>query len=355
MNGENIDHPKRETATQIEQILFDNQTDGPKKISPQSVPDAMPIAGAPGAATGYEGLLQKAPTLPPLEDGSSSAAAETSEPTPVFVIGTIDYDFISETRRDVFVRAYSRWFRQTFPDKNEEPITRHLKAFLNDRPWQHDALTWTVNIDDTPVYAVLPAGPYADDAYRELLDDHLSAGWAGEHQRECAAIAGWVIGKITLRNERVIPVIQPVRRGMECWSTEQILDEIYGKKDPKRETQRENMHNFLKRVYYELRNLGLEPPERAINFAATHAFITRTSRLPSICKETGELGLVLDTIHVAPSPIKRPDSDCWDVEIKFFNPADQLNKARRRYCFTVDVNDVTPVVIGEDQSWYTSD
>ena len=33
--------------------------------------------------------------------------------------------------------------------------------------------------------------------------------------------------------------------------------------------------NFLNRVYYELRNLGIAPQERAINFAATNAFQTR--------------------------------------------------------------------------------
>ena len=60
--------------------------------------------------------------------------------------------------------------------------------------------------------------------------------------------------------------------------------------------------------------------------------------------------LDLDTIVVAKSPVCRPDSDCYDVELGFFNPSN-LQEARTVARFTVDVSDVIPVTLGEPRFW----
>ena len=62
--------------------------------------------------------------------------------------------------------------------------------------------------------------------------------------------------------------------------------------------------------------------------------------------------MVLDRIKVERSPICRPDSDCWDVVVTFFNPARIMDQARKVYRFTVDVSDLVPVTVGEPRSWY---
>ena len=59
----------------------------------------------------------------------------------------------------------------------------------------------------------------------------------------------------------------------------------------------------------------------------------------------------LDIIEVERSPICRPDSDCWDVKLTFFDPRRQFERARRVYRFTVDVSDVCPVTVGKVRSW----
>jgi hypothetical protein len=53
---------------------------------------------------------------------------------------------------------------------------------------------------------------------------------------------------------------------------------------------------------------------------------------------------------VKKSPVCRPDSDCYDVELSFFNP-NNTNVANRVYRFTVDVSDVIPVTVGAVRSW----
>ncbi|HXQ73399.1 MAG TPA: hypothetical protein VN844_23055, partial [Pyrinomonadaceae bacterium] len=59
----------------------------------------------------------------------------------------------------------------------------------------------------------------------------------------------------------------------------------------------------------------------------------------------------LDSITTEKSPICRPDSDCWDVKLTFFNPARRLDQAREIYRLTIDVSDVVPVTVGQVRRW----
>jgi hypothetical protein len=106
------------------------------------------------------------------------------------------------------------------------------------------------------------------------------------------------------------------------------------------------VHNFLERVYYELMNLGRTAPERAMNFAATNAF-----QVADVFKDAAKAKLMLDHIEAERSSICRPDSDCWDVKLTFFDPANRLTVARKVYRFTIDVSDVVPVTVGTVRSW----
>ncbi len=50
------------------------------------------------------------------------------------------------------------------------------------------------------------------------------------------------------------------------------------------------------------------------------------------------------------SPTSRPDSDCWDVQLKLFNPENE-RRAVRFYRFTVDVSETLPVTVGPVRTW----
>jgi hypothetical protein len=88
--------------------------------------------------------------------------------------------------------------------------------------------------------------------------------------------------------------------------------------------------------------------DRALNFAATNAHTAEEVYESAVAK-----AMELESIQVSRSPICRPGSDCWDVEVYFFYPERQVQTVRRVYRFTVDVSDVVPVTVGPMRSWFT--
>lgn len=102
-----------------------------------------------------------------------------------------------------------------------------------------------------------------------------------------------------------------------------------------------DLQNFMNRIYFELRNPGVSPQERASNFAATQAYFVNNV----ITYAVGH-GLNLQTVSVSHSPLCRPGSECWDVNLTFFDPQNVTNTAHKTFRFTIDVSDVKPVMIG---------
>ena len=93
-------------------------------------------------------------------------------------------------------------------------------------------------------------------------------------------------------------------------------------------------------------NLSRASPERAMNFAGTNAF-----QVVAVFEQAARENLVLDIIETERSPVCRPDSDCWDVKLTFFDSVNRLTISRKVYRFTVDVSDVVPVTVGKVRSW----
>ena len=107
------------------------------------------------------------------------------------------------------------------------------------------------------------------------------------------------------------------------------------------------IRNFLDRVYYQIRNLGRSPQERAINYAATNAF-----EVGKIYEQAFREEMELDSVEVTRSPISKPGTDCWDVSLMFFYPQRQVQTVRNVHRFTVDVADVVPSTVGPVRSWF---
>jgi cyanobactin maturation PatA/PatG family protease len=272
----------------------------------------------------------------------------------VFALGQIGYDLISEARLDSLVQKMAGQAGGTTPERVLAFDPRNLLAYLEKNPWDAAAVEWTLNVDGSPIYAIRPQGAFAADAYKELRDflKHRV-----EEGAERVSIPGVVAGKARLLLGQVVPVIVPDLRGMYSWSTAALVEAVAGPapaaEAPEAEKQahagqRAGVENFLQRVYHELRNLGLLPRERALNFAATNAFEVARIYQAAI-KEKMEL----ESINVVASPISRPGSDCWDVEVYFFYPERQVQTVRRVHRFTVDVSDTVPVMIGTTRSWFT--
>ena len=138
---------------------------------------------------------------------------------------------------------------------------------------------------------------------------------------------------------------------MYSWTTDALVSSLLeatreGAKKRDRNDVKVAVANFLERVYYELRNLGREPHERAINFAATNA-LQAQQIFESAVAESAEL----DAIEVEPSTICPPGGNCWDVKLVFFYPERTPQAPRKVYRYTVDVADVVPVTLGPMRSW----
>ena len=218
-----------------------------------------------------------------------------------------------------------------------------------------NALIWTLNIDAIPVYEIRPMGNFDLVIFLSLIE------FLREFAEEIAdniSVAGRIMGSKRLYNGSVVPSVEPSLRGMSNWKPAALIDaliEVFGADPTKVRTLegegedeiRERLRNFLDRVYYELRNLGQAPDDRAINFLATNAFDAG-----EVFLDAATIKYELDTIAAEQSAICRPESLCYDVLLTFFDPEDRQKRARKQYRRTVDVSDVVPVNVGALRSWY---
>lgn len=261
----------------------------------------------------------------------------------VYALGVLGYDFGSEAQRDAIAQAMP-------PNANRPEIPEHLLAYLDDNPHEAQSLIWTINLDATPLYAVAPTGPYADRVYTRLRE-YLQALISQEG--EIVSIPGQVTSSVRLRSGQNVPLLEPSLGGMFCWSTNQVVEQVLGTRptEPERrnnhDKRAQGLRNYLNRIYYDLRNMGATPEHRALNFSATNAF--QAAQVISMATDA-DTPVELSTISVERSPICRFDSECYDVQLRFFTPSN-VNVADRVFRFTVDVSGVTPVSIGTMRAW----
>ncbi len=337
LNGGNINMSnENETVTtpttQIESGLMANMVND----------TAMNSATAP--------LIDTAPAVNEVNTliGPSEAQVEPSgcacgggDATLAYVLGTVGFNFGSQTRKDAFIQAMPA-------GKNNPDDPQQLLKYLKANPYESQSIIWTLNLDATPIYAIVPNGPYASVVYerlREVMQAQLDNGV------DMVSIPGIATGSATLSDGQVVPQIIPNPRGMYSWATSALVESALGE-CPSDESEKEvyqanasGLTNFLDRIYYDKRNLGTSAQDRALNYSATNAFQA------SQVIETATKGrFELDDIAVKKSPVCRPGSDCYDVVLVFFNPQNSQN-ANKVYRFTVDVSGVIPVTIGQVRSW----
>jgi cyanobactin maturation PatA/PatG family protease len=273
--------------------------------------------------------------------GSCGCGGGAQKPALVYALGTLGYDFGSEARRDSFIQAMPS-------DANNPFIPEQLLSYLSAHPYEAASVIWTLNLDATPIYAVVPAGPYAAGGYdrlREALAGQLTQGV------ELVSIPGVIGGSVRLQSGQVVPAIIPAVRGIYHWGTKPLVSNVLGPRPKAAEAQAAydrqslGLSDFLNRVYYDLRNLGITAEERALNYSAVNAV-----QVAEVVRSATRDEFDLDRIDVRKSPVCRPESDCYDVELLFFNP-NNINIANRVFRFTVDVSDVIPVTIGTVRAW----
>jgi hypothetical protein len=329
-------------------------------VSTEQSPIALVQSGVePGAQSMGDSLAPPAaggPGLSAVQPAACSCQGANGAPQLVYVIGQIGYDLVSEARLDSLAQKMAGVAGNTTPERVAAFQPAALLGYLEAHPWDAAAVEWTLSLDGTPIYAIRPQGPFAAETYLELrrfLRAQLEEGV------ERISVPGAQSGKATLLMGQVVPVIVPELRGMYSWTTTALLDAVVGpapaadapaEAKENHEQKKTDLRSFLDRVYHALRNLGIMPADRAVNFAATNAY-SAAKAFEAVLKDKERLEL--DSINVVRSPICRPNSDCWDVEVYFFFPERQVQTVRRVHRFTVDVSDVVPVTVGPMHSWFT--
>ncbi len=272
----------------------------------------------------------------------------------VYVIGTLGYDFGTEARRDSFKQLMPAVTIENTQIPANPYDARQMVDYLRNNLSEAKSLIWTLNMELTPIYAIEAVGSFARDVYevlQQLLAGEVEAEDAEEYI-ERVSIPGRLTGRtVRLFSGQVVPVIEPVSpRGIYGWRVNTLvgsaLEAVRGEQaEADDEQMRRSLSSFLNRVYYDLRNLGQTSQDRALNFAATNAFQAAQTFSTAVAA-----GMELDSIAVTKSPFCRMDSDCWDVQLKFFDPENN-RRAKKVFRFTIDVSDFIPVTLGEVRSW----
>jgi cyanobactin maturation PatA/PatG family protease len=327
----------------------------------------------------------------------------------VFVIGRLFYDFGTEARQDYFYHEIRAW-RESLRDRGDPafgperdqagdiaaPLNPEIMArFLLDiAPGEQtarftnlpmaNALIWTLTIDNIPIYALDPRSVFGSEVFRSYVlnlwyqevtpidpwrvDEIVTArkeavplrGWPrGEFER--LSQAGEVVGTTTLQNGTVVPTLAPAWRGTYTWRIRDLLglppDTEFTQEWLNENPWAVDFRAFLERIYNEFRNTGVSPQDRALNYSAMNARYTKEifeemTPGPQTGEEGAEQrGLMLDTVEIDRSTVCRPESDCWDVTYRFFDPMNVLTQAREVFQYTIDVSDVVPVPVGPLKRW----
>lgn len=354
----------------MDEVKFD-ATCGAAAVAPNTSESCRVAASIrPSAGADFERRITPSPRanagarLTPEDEGvqpSACCSACAGERVLVYALGQLGYDFGSEAGLDAFkhrmkamphpvqsadASAAPRLWHEANPLDDAHLVT-FLEAMNDREPWHGASLHWTLNVGSLPTYVIRPEGPYAREAY-----DRLRQFFAEQFQQtaERIAVPGTITGQATLLNGQHVPVINPDLRGLSNWPTDGLIDAVLSypgdaSATANAEELRPLIREFLDRIYFELRNAGRTPQERALNYAGTN--------LVSLKQILGMLHSrrTLDTIRVERSTVCRPSSDCWDITVSFFDPEQPMQTVRTIYRYTVDVSEVMPVTIGDIRSW----
>jgi PatG C-terminal/Subtilase family len=294
----------------------------------------------------------------------------------VFAIGMVGFDFGTLARRDSFQQLMTAEFGPSANPYNPLQLCDYLDA----NRAESTKLIWTLNLELSPIYAIEAELAYAEDIYSflrsALRGESLSPDDPQYAENHVSRVS--VPGVLTNRTARlfsgqVVPIVVAQPRGLFAWNTQQLTDAVIeaikaklASQEPPQELSEDDarnarifVRNFLDKLYHQFRNLGQTSPDRALNFSATNAFQATDTIVSAIDPVTA--GLIpapkdrkgfytLDTVSVSKSPYCRFDSDCWDVQLVFFDPVNVL-QARLVFQFTLDVSDQMPVTLGPVHQW----
>jgi cyanobactin maturation PatA/PatG family protease len=333
--------------------------------------------GSPAVAPSAVSSVAPSSVSPACSGSPSSCGCKSGGKSYVYALGQVGFDFGTEARRDTFRQLMPPVIVQPGNGGPQQQVAPNpyaidqLTDYLDNRPSECTKLIWTLNLDLTPIYAIV-AEPdaYADEVYQVLRTSLRCSALPQDSPDYISRIS--VPGVLTGRTVRLfsgqeLPVVVAQPRGLYAWQETTLVKtavDLYlqaqgpandaaaeaageGPSPINRDTVSQALRIFLDKIYFQLRNLGYTSSDRALNYAGTNAFMFVAGIVDGLAagnKIPGSPPVLysLDTISVSKSPYCRLDSDCWDVQISFFSP-DNDRQARVVYQYTIDVSDEMPV------------
>ncbi|CAE6740273.1 hypothetical protein R75465_02237 [Paraburkholderia aspalathi] len=269
----------------------------------------------------------------------------------VYALGTIGIDFGSPAARDSFLG-------KKITTEIESLTVSSLDASVLDRlekhPYLAESIIWTLNINSQPVYAIQPGGAYPQEVYMRLAEyakDQMEAEAESADSAPIVTLPGKINGPATrLISGRQIPTVETFAHGFQNFTIDKLVDYVVkeaGLVDNESDIAEISniIKQYLNKIYNKYVNLGRSPKDRALNFSAINLF-----SVAKIFAAATSSDFDLDEPSVRSSPFSRDASDCYDVELSFFNPQN-TNSANRVYSFTVDVSAPLPVQVGRYRYW----
>lgn len=313
-----------------------------------------------------------------LEEMDTSPTSRRDASQLVYAIGKLGVDFETNAVLDSF-KFYMRGIKDDDGKLIQDPNPydpKQLVTYLAGKEYKDGSKTpnhmydssriiWTITQDETPIYAIRPSGNLGESVYQQLVNflqpfdddkseenvDHTDNTTPSAVRIDLCSFPGHITDSVKLRSGQIVPVITPSLRAMYNWRTKDLATSLAAENDEQTislEERRRRANNLVNQLTYQLQNLGLSSADRAINHIVTNMH----NVLNSVFVTKINNGYELATIRAVKSDICRPDSDCQDVFLTFFNPTKRLELAKQVYRFTVDVSKVIPVSIGEVRKWY---
>jgi hypothetical protein len=315
---------------------------------------------------------------------ASSAEPSLRYPSAFFGIGSVSYEFPDQLTRDSFLREMDARIGSGDPDDPERVI-----GYLDANPAEARRLLWTVSINGERRYAATPSGSFAAQIYDMLAA--LALG-AARGEIAVASLPGWTLAssRVAMDGTVLRELRVPSLRGVYGWRPEQVVrqsltavhsDALAGgvgrrqvagddaivagdgsenavlglsespvvswprlREEPS--TAVENaMLDFVNLVYFRADQEPEVSRDRALNFVATNGYQVAAAFLDAM----GD-GLQFIDYRTDYSPFARVGGNCWDVILRFNDPATSA-RAPREYRMTVDIADVMPVTVGRLRRW----
>ena len=279
----------------------------------------------------------------------------------VYAIGTMGVDFGTDAVLDSF-----KFYMQGIPDQNGEAVQYpdpnnpyHLLNYLRGveeagippHMYETARITWTISQNGTPIYAIQPSGSFSEQVFEMLVEflEPVEEQDGETHRMDLCSFPGEISGAVKLRSGQVVPVIRPNLRAMYNWRVVDLVEMVQSMigEEGASGNQLNRVERLANRLTYQLQNFGTSSADRALNHTATNLY-----NVSSVIANKLKDGFELDTIKVERSMVCRPDSDCQDVLVTFFNPSARLEHAKHVFRFTVDVSKLIPVSIGTPRDWY---